>query len=133
MSTSTCGSRAADGNQAELRATYLFAPKSTVGASWKLLYIPSNGANELRAWVVTPVSRVGEAERRRGLGPASRTRSTRYQTSLVGTASANWLFAPGWTGMLSGSVGTTPFYSTAFSVTARIAYLFTNYDGKAHR
>ena len=121
-----------DGNQAELRVTYKFGPKSTVGASGKLLYIPSNGATEIRSWVVTPVSESvklsGDVDWVQFENPING-----YKTSLVGTASANWLFAPGWTGMLSGSVGTTPFYSTAFSVTARIAYLFTNYDGKVHR
>ncbi|MGZ6069679.1 MAG: hypothetical protein ACXWK8_00605 [Myxococcaceae bacterium] len=121
-----------NGDQAEVRVTYKFAPRSTVGASWKLLYIPSNGANEVRAWVVTPVSQSvklsGDVDWVRFQNPINA-----YQTSLLATASANWLFAPGWTGMLSGSVGTTPFYQTAFSVTARIAYLFSNYDGKAHR
>ena len=132
MSTSTCGSRAANGNQAELRVTYKLAPRSTVGASGKLLYIPSNGATELRAWVVSAVSASvklsGDLDYVYFENPVNA-----YRTSLLATASANWLFAPGWTGMLSGSVGTTPFYQTAFSVTARIAYLFSNYDGKAHR
>lgn len=120
------------GNQGELRVTYKLAQRSTVGVSGKLLYIPSNGATELRAWVTSAVSEAvrlsGDVDYVYFENPVNA-----YRTSLLATASANWLFAPGWTGMLSGSVGTTPFYQTAFSVTARIAYLFSNYDGKAHR
>jgi hypothetical protein len=44
--------------------------------------------------------------------------------SIIGTVSATWLIGDGWSGMLSGSLGVTPFFQTRWTLTARIGYDF---------
>jgi hypothetical protein len=54
---------------------------------------------------------------------------------VIGTASVSYVIGSGWNAMLSGSVGTTPFFQARYSLTARIGYdfPFLNPSAKATR
>ena len=119
----------AKGDEAELRATYRLTRKATVGLDVRFLYVPlngvvpANGINDFRAWVIYPVT------------PKIKVSADVDWTilhnelnggddSLVGTGSVSWAIGSGWNAMLSGSVGTTPFFQARYTATARIGYDF---------
>lgn len=125
-----------NGDEAELRATYRLSRKATVGLDARFLYVPENGVvpangiNDFRVWVLYPLT------------PKIKLSADVDWTilhnelnggddSLVGTGSVSWAFAPGWNGMLSGSVGTTPFFQARYTLTARIGYDFPFLNAKA--
>jgi len=112
------------GNEADLRATYKINRNSTVGLSDRLLLVPVNGYNDVRAWFLQSLN--GAFRLSADLdwiwleNPINQVRN-----SIIGTASLNWLIGNGWSAMLSGSGGTTTLYSTVFTATARVAYDFS--------
>ena len=127
-----------NGDEAELRVTYRITRKATVGLDARFLYVPlngvvpANGINDFRAWVIYPVTQKiklsGDVD-----WTILHNELNQGDDSLVGTGSVTWAFAPGWNGMLSGSVGTTPFFQTRYTVTARIGYDFPFLNAKASR
>ncbi len=118
------------GDQAEARVTYRLTRKATVGADARFLFVPVNGATDLRAWVLYPIT---QKIRLSGDLDWTLLRNTINQgdSSFVGTASAMWLIGSGWNAMLSGSAGTTPFYQARYSATMRIGYDFSTFNAKA--
>ncbi len=115
------------GDEAEVRATYRLARKSTVGVNARFLYVPANGVTELRAWFLhslTPrIKLSADVE-----GTLLKDAINAKRESIVGTGSAVWAIGSGWSAMLSGSVGATPFFETIATVTARIGYNFSTLD-----
>jgi hypothetical protein len=115
------------GDEAEVRATYRLARKSTVGVNARFLYVPANGVTELRAWFLhslTPrIKLSADVE-----GTLLKDAINAKRESIVGTGSAVWAIGSGWSAMLSGSVGATPFFQTIATVTARIGYNFSTLD-----
>jgi len=115
------------GDEAEVRATYRLARKSTVGVNARFLYVPANGVTELRAWFLhslTPrIKLSADVE-----GTLLKDAINAKRESIVGTGSAVWAIGSGWSAMLSGSVGATPFFQTIATVTARIGYNFATLD-----
>ncbi len=117
------------GDEAELRATYRLARKSTVGVNARFLYVPANGVTDLRAWfshALTERIRLSADVEGTLLKDAVNTKTE----SIVGTGSATWAIGSGWSAMLSGSVGSTPFFQTAYTATARIGYNFSTLQQK---
>ena len=127
-----------NGDEAELRVTYRITRKATVGLDVRFLYVPidgvvpANGINDFRAWVIYPLTpkiklsadvdwTILHNELNQG------------DDSLVGTGSVNWAIGSGWNGMLSGSIGTTPFFQARYTLTARIGYDFPFLNPKASR
>jgi hypothetical protein len=121
-----------NGDEAELRVTYRITRKSTVGVDARFLFVPVNGATDLRAWVLYPLTpRIklsADVDWTLLENPINQG-----EGSLVGTGSATWAIGSGWNAMLSGSVGTTPFFKTAYTATARIGYDFSTLNAKASR
>ena len=117
------------GDEAQLRATVKVARKSTVGADARFLFVPVNGVTDLRLWfshALTERIRLSADVEGTLLKDAVNAKSQ----AILGTASATWAIGSGWSAMLSGSVGSTPFFQTAYSGTLRIGYNFTNYQQK---
>jgi hypothetical protein len=115
------------GDEAEVRATYRLARKSTVGVNARFLYVPANGVTDLRAWVLhslTPKIKLSADVE----GTLLKDAINAKRESIVGTGSAVWAIGSGWSAMLSGSVGATPFFETIATVTARIGYNFSTLD-----
>jgi hypothetical protein len=115
------------GDEAELRATYRLARKSTVGLNARFLFVPVNGVTDLRAWVLhslTPKIKLSADVE----GTLLKNAINAKRESIVGTGSAVWAIGSGWSAMLSGSVGATPFFQTIATVTARIGYNFSTLD-----
>ncbi len=129
------------GNEALLGITYKLDRKSSVGLNGHLLYVPVNGYTELRAWVLESLTdriRLSADLQWQLLenlftyaGTSIPYNATR--DSIVGTASVSWLIGCGWSGMLSGSIGTTPLNLTRYTVTARVGYNFTTFDAGTPR
>jgi len=127
-----------NGDEAELRVTYRITRKATVGLDARFLYVPMNGVvpgngiNDFRAWVLYPLTQKiklsGDVD-----WTILHNEINQGDDSLVGTGSVTWAFAPGWNGMLSGSVGTTPFFQARYTLTARIGYDFPFLNAKASR
>ena len=127
-----------NGDEAELRVTYRITRKATVGLDARFLYVPMNGVvpgngiNDFRAWVLYPLTQKiklsGDVD-----WTILHNEINQGDDSLVGTGSVTWAFAPGWNGMLSGSVGTTPFFQARYTLTARIGYYFPFLNAKASR
>jgi len=121
-----------NGDEAELRATYRLARKSTVGVNARFLFVPVNGATELRAWVLHSLTEriklSADVE-----GTLLQNAINLKGESIVGTGSASWAIGSGWSALLSGSVGTTPFFQTAYTLTARLGYNFLSSDKGATR
>jgi hypothetical protein len=115
------------GNQADLRVTYRYGRKSSVGLNGSLLFVPVNGYTELRGWVIQyltdAINVSGDLDWQLLEHALNQTRD-----SIVGRASVSWVIGSGWSAMLSGSVGTTPLYLTQFTMTARVGYNFTTFD-----
>jgi len=120
------------GDEAELRATYRLFHKSLVGVNARFLFIPVNGVTELRAWFLHPLTpRIklsADLE-----GTLLKDPINAKKESIVGTGSATWAIGSGWSAMLSGSLGATPFFETVATVTARIGYNFSTLDKGAPR
>ena len=120
------------GDEAELRVTYRLTRKATVGADARCLFVPVNGATDLRAWVVYPLTQKfrvsGDIDWTILQNPINQG-----DDSVVGTASVSYAIGSGWNAMLSGSVGTTPFFQARYSLTARIGYDFPFLNAKASR
>jgi hypothetical protein len=127
-----------NGDEAELRVTYRITRKATVGLDARILYVPDNGVtpangiNDFRAWVIYPLNQKiklsGDVD-----WTILHNELNGGDDSLVGTASVVWVIGSGWTGMLSGSVGTTPFFQARYTATARIGYDFPFLNAKASR
>ena len=112
-----------NGDQLELRATYKINKKSTVGFNTRLIFIPNDGSTEVRAWVTQAIS--PKVKLSADLDWAQLQNPINLEhTSIIGTVSATWLIGSGWSGMLSGSFGVTPFFQTQYTMTARIGYDF---------
>lgn len=117
------------GDEAQLRATYKLARRSTVGADARFLFVPVNGVSDLRLWfshALTERIRLSADVEGTLLKDAVNAKSQ----AILGTASATWAIGSGWNAMLSGSVGSTPFFQTAYSGTVRIGYNFSTYQRK---
>jgi len=115
------------GDEAEARVTYRLARKSTIGLNARFLFVPVNGVSDLRAWfshALTERIRLSADVEGTLLKNAVNAKSQ----AILGTGSATWLIGSGWSGMLSGSIGATPFFQSAFSLTARIGYNFSTTD-----
>ena len=114
------------GDEADLSFTYRLTRKSTVGVNGRFLFVPVNGVTDLRAWVVYVLT---ERIRLSGdLEGAILANSINAKTgSVVATGSATWAIGSGWSAMLSGSAGVTPFFEHVFTATARLGYNFSNY------
>ena len=112
------------GDEAELRATYRLTRKALVGVDARFLFVPVNGATDLRAFVIYPITQQiklsGDVDLTLLQNPINQGDS-----SVVGTASATWAIGSGWSAMLSGSLGTTPFFEARYTATARIGYDFS--------
>jgi hypothetical protein len=120
------------GEEAEVRVTYRITRKSTVGLDARFLFVPVNGVTDLRAWVshsLTQRIRLSADVEGTLLENAINAKTG----SIVGTGSATWAIGSGWSAMLSGSVGVTPFFETAYSLTARVGYNFSTFDRSAPR
>jgi hypothetical protein len=120
------------GNEAELRATYRITRKSTVGVDARFLFVPVNGVTDLRAWITHSLTQrirlSADVE-----GTLLENAINAKTGSIVGTGSATWAIGSGWSTMLSGSVGVTPFFETAYALTARVGYNFSTFDRSAPR
>jgi hypothetical protein len=113
-----------NGDEAELRGTYRLARKSTIGVSARFLFVPVNGVTDLRAWfshTLTERIRLSADVEGTILKDAINAKTN----SIVGTGSATWAIGSGWSAMLSGSAGVTPFFQSVFTATARIGYNFS--------
>lgn len=125
-----------NGDEAELRVTYRITRKATVGLDARFLYVPENGVvpangiNDFRTWVVYPLTQKIKLSADVDW-TILHNELNGGDDSLVGTGSVSWAFAPGWNGMLSGSVGTTPFFQARYALTARIGYDFPFLNAKA--
>ena len=127
-----------NGDEAELRVTYRITRKANVGLDARFLYVPENGVvpangiNDFRVWVVYPLNQKiklsGDVD-----WTILHNELNQGDDSLVGTASVSWAIGSGWNAMLSGSVGTTPFFQARYSLTARIGYDFPFLNAKASR
>jgi len=117
------------GDEAELRATYRLTRKSTVGLNARFLFVPVNGVTDLRAWVSYALSQrvrlTADVE-----GTVLSNPVNAKTGSVVGTGGATWAIGSGWSAMLSGSVGVTPFFENLYTLTARIGYNFSTYGEK---
>lgn len=115
------------GDEAELRATYRLARKSTVGVNARFLFVPVNGVTDLRAWISHALTErirlTADVE-----GTVLNAAVNGKTNSIVGAGSATWAIGSGWSAMLSGSVGATPFFQTVATLTARIGYNFSNFQ-----
>ena len=114
-----------NGDQLELRATYKFTRKSTVGFNTRLIFIPSDGSTEIRAWVIQAISQKVKLSADLDWVLLQNPINLEH-VSIVGTVSATWLIGSGWSGMLSGTFGVTPFFQTRYTLTARIGYDFAS-------
>ena len=114
----------AKGDEAELRATYRLTRKATVGLDSRFLFVPVNGVIDLRAWVVYPLNPKIKLSGDIDWALIQREEINGGDDSVVGTASVSWAIGSGWNAMLSGSVGTTPFFQARYTATARIGYDF---------
>jgi hypothetical protein len=112
------------GDEAELRATYRLTRKATVGLDSRFLFVPVNGVIDLRAWVLYPLNQKIRLSGDVDWALIQRQAINGGDDSVVATASVTWLIGSGWNAMLSGSIGTTPFYQASYSATARIGYDF---------
>jgi hypothetical protein len=112
-----------NGDELELRATYKFNKKSTVGFNTRLIFIPGDNSTEVRAWVIQAITK--KVRLSADLDWVLLKNAINLEkVSIIGTVSATWLIGSGWSGMLSGSFGVTPFYETRYTVTARVGYDF---------
>ena len=114
----------AKGDEAELRATYRLTRKATVGLDSRFLFVPVNGVIDLRAWVLYPLNPKIRLSGDIDWALVQREPINGGDDSVVGTASVSWAIGSGWNAMLSGSVGTTPFFQARYTATARIGYDF---------
>ena len=123
------------GDEAELRATYRLTRKANVGLDARFLFVPVNGVIDLRAWVVYPLNPKIKLSGDIDWALVQRTPINGGDDSVIGTASVSYVIGSGWNAMLSGSVGTTPFFQARYSLTARIGYdfPFLNPSAKATR
>jgi hypothetical protein len=116
-----------NGDEAEVQVTYRLARKSTVGLDARFLFVPVNGVTDLRAWVTHSLTQrirlSADVE-----GTLLENAINAKTGSIVGTGSATWAIGSGWSAMLSGSVGVTPFFETAYSLTARVGYNFSTLE-----
>ena len=91
--------------------------------------MPVNGVTDLRAWVSYALSQrvrlTADVE-----GTVLSNPVNAKTGSIVGTGGATWAIGSGWSAMLSGSVGVTPFFENLYTLTARIGYNFSTYDQK---
>jgi hypothetical protein len=114
------------GDEAEARATYRITRKSTVGVNARFLFVPVNGVTDLRGWVSWALSQ--QVRLSADVEGTVLSNPVNGKTgSVVGTGSATWAIGSGWSAMLSGSAGITPFFEQVFTATARIGYNFSNY------
>jgi hypothetical protein len=117
------------GDEAELRATYRLTRKSTVGVNARFLFVPVNGVTDLRAWVSYALTQTIRLTA--DLEGTILSNPVNAKTgSVVGTGGATWMIGSGWSAMLSGSVGVTPFFENLYTLTARIGYNFSTYENK---
>jgi len=118
-----------NGDEADARTTIKLTRKSTMGLEARFLFVPTNGVTDLRAWVSHSLNEKirlsADVEGTVLKNPVNATGG-----SIVGTASATWAIGSGWNAMLSGSLGATPFFQTAATLTARIGYTFSNWQQK---
>lgn len=123
------------GDEAELRATYRLNRKANVGLDARFLFVPVNGVIDLRAWVVYPLNPKIKLSGDVDWAMVQGTPINGGDDSVVGTGSVTWAIGSGWNAMLSGSIGTTPFFQARYSLTARIGYdfPFLNAGAKASR
>ena len=117
------------GDEAELRVTYRLTRKALVGADARFLFIPVNGATDLRAWVLYPV--IPRLKLSADLDwTILQNPINQGESAFVATGSASWAIGSGWNLMVSGSAGTTPFLQTRYTATARIGYDFSTRNAK---
>jgi len=118
------------GDEAQVRATYRVTRRSTIGADARFLFVPVNGVTDLRGWVSWALSQ--QVRLSADVEGTVLSNPVNGKTgSVVGTASATWAIGSGWSAMLSGSAGVTPFFEQVFTGTARIGYNFSNYGSPA--
>jgi len=121
------------GDEAELRATYRLTRKAIVGLDSRFLFVPVNGVIDLRAWVLYPLNQRIRLSGDLDWALIQRQPINGGDDSFVATASASYAIGSGWNAMLSGSIGTTPFFQARYSLTARIGYDFPFLNAKAPR
>jgi|SRR5215813_1839635 len=97
---------------------------STVGAELRALYVPANGYFDARLFgiqrftpdffITADLDAYFLKNNVNGVGH-----------SITASASASYLFLPRWRAVLTGTAGSTPFFSGTFQVLARVVYEFS--------